>query len=121
MAQIVHADAPEAIRGIRPKSLAIFLRCAHPSAAPARGELPELHGVRWATEHPIEDQRLSVAEALRAYSLDACQVSLTAGLRGSLEVGKDGDVALYDGDPFEYTSHCIGVIVGGKIVSEEPR
>ena len=38
---------------------------------------------------------------------------------GSLEVGKDGDVALYDGDPFEYTSHCVGVVIEGEVVSEE--
>jgi imidazolonepropionase-like amidohydrolase len=37
---------------------------------------------------------------------------------GSLEVGKDGDVALYDGDPFEYTTHCVGAVIEGKVVSE---
>jgi imidazolonepropionase-like amidohydrolase len=36
---------------------------------------------------------------------------------GSLEVGKDGDVALFDGDPFEYTSHAVGVVIDGKPVS----
>ncbi|HMS16885.1 MAG TPA: amidohydrolase family protein [Planctomycetota bacterium] len=40
---------------------------------------------------------------------------------GSLEVGKDGDVALYDGDPFEPTSHCVGVIIEGRVVSREVR
>jgi len=40
---------------------------------------------------------------------------------GSLAVGKDGDVALYDGDPFEYTSHCIGVVIEGELVSEMVR
>ena len=33
---------------------------------------------------------------------------------GSLEVGKDGDVALFDGDPFEYTSHVVGTIIDGR-------
>ena len=36
---------------------------------------------------------------------------------GSLEVGKDADLALYDGDPLEYTTHCVGVIINGKVVS----
>jgi len=36
-------------------------------------------------------------------------------------VGKDGDLALYDGDPFEYTTHCTGVVIEGKLVSEEVR
>ena len=40
---------------------------------------------------------------------------------GSLEVGKDADIALYDGDPFEYTTHAIGVIIDGNVVSTEVR
>ena len=40
---------------------------------------------------------------------------------GTLEVGKDGDVALYDGDPFDYTTHCVGVIINGEVVSDEPH
>jgi imidazolonepropionase-like amidohydrolase len=38
---------------------------------------------------------------------------------GSLEVGKDADLALFDGDPFEFTSHVVGVIVDGEVVSQE--
>ncbi|WP_460879999.1 amidohydrolase family protein [Pontibacter rugosus] len=38
---------------------------------------------------------------------------------GSLEKGKDADLVLYDGDPFEYTSHVCAVIIDGKVVSEE--
>ncbi|AKS40503.1 amidohydrolase family protein [Wenzhouxiangella marina] len=40
---------------------------------------------------------------------------------GSLEVGKDGDLALFDGDPFEYTTHVIGTIIEGERVSAESR
>jgi len=40
---------------------------------------------------------------------------------GSLEVGKDGDVALFDGDPFEYTSRVLGTIIEGRRVSETVR
>jgi imidazolonepropionase-like amidohydrolase len=35
---------------------------------------------------------------------------------GSLEVGKDADIAIWDGDPLELTSHCINTIIDGKIV-----
>ena len=38
---------------------------------------------------------------------------------GSLEPGKDGDVALYDGDPFEYTSHVTRVVIDGKVYDGE--
>ena len=40
---------------------------------------------------------------------------------GSLAVGKDGDLALFDGDPFEYTTHCVGTIIEGRLVSEISR
>ena len=40
---------------------------------------------------------------------------------GSLEVGKDGDVALFDAEPFEYTSHVIGTVIGGVRVSDVVR
>ena len=40
---------------------------------------------------------------------------------GSLEVGKDADLALYDGDPLEYTSHCVGVVINAKVVSSLVR
>ncbi|GHA73983.1 amidohydrolase family protein [Pontibacter akesuensis] len=36
---------------------------------------------------------------------------------GSLEKGKDADLVLYDGDPFEYTSHVCAVIIDGKVVN----
>lgn len=40
---------------------------------------------------------------------------------GSLEVGKDGDLALFDGDPFEYTTHVIGTVIEGRRVSNTVR
>ena len=40
---------------------------------------------------------------------------------GSIEVGKDADLALWDGDPFEYTTHCTGVVLEGTLVSNEAR
>ena len=40
---------------------------------------------------------------------------------GSLEVGKDGDVALFDGDPFEYTTNVVGTVIDGRRVSEVRR
>ena len=34
---------------------------------------------------------------------------------------KDGDLALFDGDPFEYTTHVIGVVIDGQVVSDTVR
>ena len=64
---------------------------------------------------------LSFEEALASITLDAARIIGVADRVGSLEVGKDGDLALYDGDPFEYTSHCIGVVIEGTVVSQEAR
>lgn len=60
-------------------------------------------------------------EALATITIDAARILGVEDRVGSLELGKDGDVALYDGDPFEYTSHCIGVVIDGKVVSDTPR
>jgi imidazolonepropionase-like amidohydrolase len=40
---------------------------------------------------------------------------------GSLEAGKDADLAMFDGDPFEYTSHCVGTVVNGVAASQGSR
>ncbi|GIU83087.1 MAG: amidohydrolase [Acidobacteria bacterium] len=64
---------------------------------------------------------LSPRDALATITIDAAKILGIADRVGSIEVGKDGDLALYDGDPFEYTSHCIGTIVNGKIASDVVR
>ena len=38
---------------------------------------------------------------------------------GTLAPGQDADLALFDGDPFEYTTHVCTVLSGGTVVSEE--
>lgn len=64
---------------------------------------------------------LSFDEALASVTIDAAKILGIDQRVGSLEVGKDADLALYDGDPFEYTSHCVGVVIDGKVVSDEAR
>ncbi|MCK6445348.1 MAG: amidohydrolase family protein [Planctomycetes bacterium] len=54
--------------------------------------------------------------ALRAITLDAARVLGIDARVGSLEVGKDADFALYDGDPFEYTTHCVATVIDGVVV-----
>ncbi len=62
---------------------------------------------------------LSFEEALSTITIGAARVLKIDQRVGSLEPGKDGDVALFDGDPFEYASHVTGVVLDGKVVSEE--
>lgn len=61
---------------------------------------------------------LSFNEALASITIDAARVLGIEDRVGSLAPGKDGDLVLFDGDPFEYTSHVCGVIIDGVIVSD---
>ena len=61
---------------------------------------------------------VSPDQALAAITIDAAKILGIDDRVGSLEVGKDGDLALYDGDPFEYTTHAIGTIIEGVQVSD---
>lgn len=64
---------------------------------------------------------LNQEEALATVTTEAAKILGINNRVGSLESGKDADLALFDGDPFEYTSHVIGVIINGQIVSEEVK
>ncbi len=64
---------------------------------------------------------LGAEAALQACTLDAARVLGVDARVGSLEVGKDGDIALYDGDPFEYVTHCVGTVIEGVVVFEGAR
>ncbi|MCA1622354.1 MAG: amidohydrolase family protein [Acidobacteria bacterium] len=61
---------------------------------------------------------LSMRDALATVTIDAARILGIDRRVGSLEKGKDADLAMYDGDPFEYTTHCTGTIINGRMVSE---
>jgi imidazolonepropionase-like amidohydrolase len=61
---------------------------------------------------------LSMPEALATITIDAAKILGINNRVGSLERGKDGDLVLFDGDPFEYASHVTGVVINGQVVSE---
>lgn len=64
---------------------------------------------------------LTFRQALEAVTINAARILGIANRVGSLEPGKDADLAMFDGDPFEYTTHCTGVLIDGKVVSTERR
>jgi len=64
---------------------------------------------------------LPPAAALEAMTLSPARILGIDDIVGSLEKGKHGDVVLFDGDPFEYTSHVCGVVIEGEVVSEDCR
>lgn len=64
---------------------------------------------------------LTFEQALATITINAAIILGVDDRVGSIEPGKDADIALYDGDPFEYTSHCVGVLIDGRVVSNQPR
>lgn len=60
-------------------------------------------------------------EALAACTINAAKILGLEKRIGSLEQGKDADLALFDGDPLETTTHTIGVVIDGKLVSEKAK
>jgi imidazolonepropionase-like amidohydrolase len=64
---------------------------------------------------------LTAEQALATITIDAARVIGMDARVGSLERGKDGDLVLFDGDPFEFTSHVCGVLIDGQEVSSTCR
>jgi imidazolonepropionase-like amidohydrolase len=63
---------------------------------------------------------LGLQGALEASTIGAARILGLEARLGSLEAGKDGDLALFDGDPFEYTTHCVGTVIEGDVVHDGP-
>ncbi|MFM7413093.1 MAG: amidohydrolase family protein [Planctomycetota bacterium] len=64
---------------------------------------------------------LTTEQALATITTDAAAILGVADRVGALRPGMDADVAVFDGDPFEYTTHCTAVVIDGRVVSEAPR
>lgn len=64
---------------------------------------------------------VSPKDALALITIDAAKILGLDARIGSLAVGKDADLAMFDGDPLEWTTHCIGTIINGKVVNEVVR
>ena len=58
-------------------------------------------------------------KALRTLTLDAARMLGVEARIGSLEVGKDADVLILDGDPLHYTTFVETALVNGKVVYEK--
>ncbi len=57
-------------------------------------------------------------EALKAITINAAELTGIADRVGSLEVGKDADIIVLDGHPFELKSKVVTTIINGSIVFE---
>jgi imidazolonepropionase-like amidohydrolase len=63
---------------------------------------------------------LGMEPALRAVTISPAKILGIDERVGSLSKGKDADAVVFDGDPFEYTSHVQQVLVQGTITYRRP-
>ena len=54
--------------------------------------------------------------ALRAITIDAARICRAEHRLGSIAVGKDADLAVFDGNPLEIASELRATIINGKVV-----
>lgn len=88
-------------------------------------------GVKLAimTDHPVSliqylplcaglaaKEGLGIEEGLKAITINAAEICGVARRVGSIEPGKDADIAIFDGNPMETFTRCLYTIINGKIV-----
>ena len=61
------------------------------------------------------------AAALRAITIDAARICRVDHRLGSLAIGKDADVVLWDGSPLDVRSSVVTTLVDGKVVWEKKK
>jgi len=59
---------------------------------------------------------LSEETALRSITRYAAEIVGISDRVGTLEAGKDADIAVFDGHPFDYRTHCVLTLINGKVV-----
>lgn len=94
----------------------------------------EQAGIEYAmmTDHPVTPEQylpictaIAVREgaseegALKAITINAANITGIADRVGSIEVGKDADIAVFSGHPFDFRSRCVLTLVNGKVAHEE--
>ena len=94
----------------------------------------EQAGIEYAmmTDHPVTPEQylpictaVAVREgaseegALKAITINAAKITGIADRVGSIEVGKDADIAVFSGHPFDFRSRCVLTVVNGRIAHEE--
>ena len=93
-------------------------------------------GVKLAltTDHPVTviqslplcagiaaKEGLGMREALKAITINAAEICNVSSRVGSIEVGKDADLAIFSGNPLEISSECLYTIIDGEIVYKSER
>jgi imidazolonepropionase-like amidohydrolase len=64
---------------------------------------------------------LPFEEGLKALTINPAKLLGIADRTGSIERGKDADLVLFEGDPFEYTTRVCMVFINGEVASDVCR
>jgi imidazolonepropionase-like amidohydrolase len=85
--------------------------------------------VALTTDHPVSriqhliicaamaaKEGLGEIEALRAITINAARICRVDDRVGSLRMGKDADIAIYNGNPLDISSSLVMTVINGKIV-----
>jgi hypothetical protein len=75
-----------------------------------------LLGVHLAVNAPVDEQRLSVTEALRAYTHGAAYAGFDEDRMGTVEVGRLADLVVLDGSPWEHEDAIDEIAVAMTLV-----
>ncbi|HHU42720.1 MAG: amidohydrolase [Bacillota bacterium] len=86
------------------------------------------------TDHPVSrisslaicaglavKEGLELSEGLRAITINAAQICRTDDRVGSLEAGKDADIAIFDDNPMKTFTRTLYTIINGKVIYDNGR
>ena len=89
------------------------------------------NGVKVAimTDHPVSriqylpicagfaaKEGLGIEEGLKAITINPAEICRVADKVGSLEAGKDADIAIFTGNPMEVFTECLFTIINGEVI-----
>jgi len=76
----------------------------------------EASGTKWLPTHVgiAMARGLSFERAMEALTIRPAKLLAVEDKVGSLEVGKDADIAIFDGMPFENLTTCVATMINGK-------
>lgn len=86
------------------------------------------------TDHPVipidklvttaafcEKAGMARDEVLKAITINAAEICGVADRVGSIEAGKEADLALFTGHPLDLPSECVATIIAGQVIYRNPK
>jgi len=102
------------LRGMTPRNPGLLAK----AGAKVAIQTDEMSAVKYLALNAALAVREGMAEeeALKAITINAAEIIGVADRVGSLEVGKDADVVIFSGYPFDYRTVAEVVIINGEVV-----